>query len=134
MIDLLNKVFHIEEDDPSEKVKFKVETGIEALIGKRRDVLPYLGSLYTLEYPELKDVSPELWKNRLQEAIQAMLSALAKKDRTVFFLEDLHWADPSSVELLRRACLEIRQPAIVLCVYRPSFSLFASHQFVAFED
>jgi len=32
------------------------------------------------------------------------------------------------VELLRRACLEIRQPAIVLCVYRPIFSLFKSHQ------
>ena len=26
------------------------------------------------------------------------------------------------------ACLEIRQPAIVLCVYRPTFSLFTSHQ------
>ena len=128
VIDLLNKVFHIEEDDPSEKVRFKVETGIEALVGRRQDVIPYLGSLYTLEYPELKDVSPELWKNRLQEAIQTILSTLAKKDRTIFFLEDLHWADPSSVELLRRACLEIRQPAIVLCVYRPTFNLFASHQ------
>jgi tetratricopeptide (TPR) repeat protein len=32
------------------------------------------------------------------------------------------------VELLRRACLEIRQPAIVLCVFRPPFSLFTSHQ------
>jgi class 3 adenylate cyclase/tetratricopeptide (TPR) repeat protein len=128
VIDLLNKVFRIEEDDPSEKVKAKVESGIEALLGKRQDVIPYLGSLYTLEYPELKDVSPELWKNRLQEAVQAILSALAKKGRTVFFLEDLHWADPSSVELIRRACLEIRQPAIVLCVYRPIFSLFTSHQ------
>jgi len=35
---------------------------------------------------------------------------------------------PSFVELLRRACLEIRQPAIVLCVYRPTFNLFTSHQ------
>ena len=29
---------------------------------------------------------------------------------------------------MRHACLEIRQPAIVLCVYRPSFSLFRSGQ------
>jgi tetratricopeptide (TPR) repeat protein len=29
---------------------------------------------------------------------------------------------------LRRACLEIRQPAIVLCAYRPTFSLFTGNQ------
>ena len=91
-------------------------------------MIPYVGGLYSLSYPEVEDVSPEFWKSRLQEAIQAILMALAKRAPTVFFLEDLHWADPSFVELLRRACLEIRQPAIVLCVYRPSFSLFSSHQ------
>jgi len=128
LIDLLNKVFQIEEDDPFENVRVKVETGAEDLVGRGPGIIPYVGSLYTLDYPGLQDVSPELWKNRLQEAIQAILSALAKKARTVFFLEDLHWADPSSVELLRRACLEIRQPAIVLCVFRPPFSLFTSHQ------
>jgi tetratricopeptide (TPR) repeat protein len=30
--------------------------------------------------------------------------------------------------MLRRTCLELRQAAIVLCVYRPTFSLFTSHQ------
>ncbi|MBW2031360.1 MAG: hypothetical protein JRJ31_20055, partial [Deltaproteobacteria bacterium] len=49
-------------------------------------------------------------------------------------LEDLHWADISFVELLRRACLEIRQPAIVLCVYRPTFSLFTSHQLASVRE
>ncbi len=87
-----------------------------------------MGGLYSLSYPEVEDVSPEFWKSRLQEATQAIFSALAKRALTVFFLEDLHWADPSFAELLRRACLEIRQPAIVLCVYRPTFSLFTSHQ------
>jgi predicted ATPase len=32
------------------------------------------------------------------------------------------------VELVRRACLDLRQPAIVLCAYRPTFSLFTGHQ------
>jgi tetratricopeptide (TPR) repeat protein len=81
-----------------------------------------------LSYPEVEEVSPEFWKSHLQEAIRAILTALAGKSPTVFFLEDLHWADPSFVELLQRACLEIQQPAIVLCIYRPTFSLFSSHQ------
>jgi tetratricopeptide (TPR) repeat protein len=128
LIDLLNRVLHIEENDPLEKVREKVERGIENLIGKQEEIIPYVGSLYSLSYPEVEDVSPEFWKSRLQSAVKAILSALAKKTSTIYFLEDLHWADPSFVELLRQACLEIREPAIVLCVYRPSFSLFMGHQ------
>jgi class 3 adenylate cyclase/tetratricopeptide (TPR) repeat protein len=128
LIDLLNRVFQIEEGDPPENVREKVGSGIEHLVGKKEDVVPYVGSLYSLSYPQVEDVSPEFWRSSLQEATQAILSALAQRSLTIFFLEDLHWSDPSFVELLRRTCLEIRQPAIVLCVYRPTFSLFTSHQ------
>jgi len=128
LINLLNGVFHIEEKDSSEKIKEKIESGIKELIENSGEIVPYVGNLYALTYPELKDVSAELWKNRLEEAVQAILAALAKRAPTVFLLEDLHWADRSFVDLLRRALLEFRQPAIVLCVYRPAFSLFTSHQ------
>jgi len=128
LIDLLNRVLKIEEGDPPSKVKEKVESGIEDLIGKKESVVPFVGSLYSLRYPEVEDVSPEFWKSRLQDAVQAILSAIAKRAPTIFFHEDLHWADPSFVELLRKALTEIRQPAIVLCAYRPTFSLFTSHQ------
>ena len=111
-----------------ENVRRKIESGVEHLIGGGEAFIPYVGSLYSLSYPEVDDVSPQFWKFRLREAVLAILTAIAKKSPTIFFLEDLHWADPSLVELLRNALLEIRQPAIVLCVYRPVFSLFTSHQ------
>ncbi len=128
LIDLLNRVLNIEENDPPEKVREKVESGIKQLVSKKQEVIPYVGGLYSLHYPDVEDVSPEFWRSHLQEAIQQILEALARTVRTVFFLEDLHWADPSFVELLRRACLEFRQPAIFLCTYRPTFSLFTSQQ------
>jgi class 3 adenylate cyclase len=128
LIDLLNRVLHIEENDLPEKVRGKVESGIEHLVGNQDDVVPYVGSLYSLSYSKVEKVSPEFWKSRLQSAVKAILSAIAREAPTIYFLEDLHWADPSFVELLRQACLEIREPAIVLCVYRPTFSLFTSHQ------
>jgi class 3 adenylate cyclase/tetratricopeptide (TPR) repeat protein len=128
LINLLNGVFHIEERDSSEDIREKIESGIKGITGNSREMVPYVGNLYALTYPELENVSAELWKNRLIEAIKAIFTALAKKAPTVFFLEDLHWADHSFVDLLRRALMEIRQPAIVLCVYRPAFNLFASHQ------
>jgi class 3 adenylate cyclase/tetratricopeptide (TPR) repeat protein len=128
LIDLLNRVLRIEEGDPPENVKRKIESGIEHLIGNRESIVPFVGSLYSLPYPEVETVSPEFWKSRLQEAIQTILSALAKQAPTIFFHEDLHWADPSFVQLLRNALMVIRQPAIVLCAYRPPFSLFSTHQ------
>jgi class 3 adenylate cyclase/tetratricopeptide (TPR) repeat protein len=128
VIDLLRRVFHIEEGDAVESLQEKLESGIKQLVEDHVDVIPYVGGLYSLSYPEVEQVSPEFWKSSLHEAIHAILTALAKRRPTVFFLEDLHWADPSFVELLRHACLTIRQPAIVLCVYRPTFSLFTSHQ------
>ena len=87
-----------------------------------------MASLYAISYPEVEDVSPEFWKSRLQDAVQTILSALARRTPTVFCLEDLHWADPSFVELVRNLLLQVPNPAIVICVYRPTFNLFASHQ------
>jgi tetratricopeptide (TPR) repeat protein len=121
-------MLHIEEKDSPENVREKIESGLESLVGHQDDIIPYVGGLYSLSYPEANGVNPEQWKSRLQAAILAILSAIAEKAPTVFFFDDLHWADPSSVGLLRRACLEIRQPAIVLCAYRPTFSLFTGHQ------
>ncbi|MGD8763921.1 MAG: adenylate/guanylate cyclase domain-containing protein, partial [Desulfobacteraceae bacterium] len=128
LIDMLNRLFKIDEGDSSEKVRSQLESGIKELIGDNDDMVPYIGGLYSLDYEKLEEVSPEFWKTHLQTAIQTILTTLAKKAPTIFFLEDLHWADPSFVELFRKTCLEMRQPAIVLCVYRPTFTLFTSHQ------
>ncbi|MEJ2099277.1 MAG: adenylate/guanylate cyclase domain-containing protein [Desulfobacterales bacterium] len=53
LIDLLNRVLHIEDNDPQERVKAKVESGIEQLLGKNQDAAPYVGGLYSLNYPEV---------------------------------------------------------------------------------
>ncbi len=128
LMNLLNGLFLVEEGDASEKIREKIESGIKRITGNGGEMVPYVGNLYALPYQELEDVSAELWKHRLEEAVKAVLTALANRSPTIFLLEDLHWADRSFVELLRRALLEIREPAIVLCVSRPIFSLFTGHQ------
>lgn len=109
LIDFLNRVFQIEEGDPPEKVRKRVESGIKSMIGTKEDIVPYIGSLYSLSYPEVEDVSPEFWKSQLQNAIQPIFSALTRRAPTIFFLEDLHWADPSFIEFLRYTLLEVRE-------------------------
>jgi tetratricopeptide (TPR) repeat protein len=110
-------------------VRDKIESGVENLVSrKKQEVLPYVGSLYSLSYPEIEEVSPEFWKSRLQEAIHEILAALSQRGPTIICLEDLQWADPSSMALLRFLLSEYRYPALFLCTYRPPLSLFTSHE------
>ena len=128
LIDLLNHLFGMKEGDLPENVKERIETGIENLIDKRKNIIPYVGSLYSLTYPEIEEVSPEFWKSRLQEAIQTILSEMTQRAPTIICLEDLHWADPSFMDLLRFILWEFRDAALFLCTYRPPFALFTGHQ------
>ncbi len=128
LIDLLNRGLQIEEGDSPEIVKNKIESSIVDLTGKKANLVPYIGSLYALTYPEIEGVSPEFWKARLQEAVQAILGALAQRAPTVICLEDIHWADPSSLELVRLILPDFKYPVLFLCVYRPPFTLFTSNE------
>jgi len=131
LIDLLNRTWQIEEGDPPEMVRKKVEAGIERLIGKQGDIAPYVGSLYALSYPEIEGVSPEFWRSGLSKAVQAILSALAQSGPTIICLEDIQWADPSSLDLLRLILAEFKDPVLFICAYRLPLRLFTGHQLSA---
>jgi len=127
-IDLFSRAWQIEDGDSSETVRKKVEYGITSLLGSEEGMIPYIGTLYSLSYPEIEGTSPEIWKSRLHAGVQSILSALTRRGPTVICLEDLHWADSSSIELLRFILKDFQIPAVFLCAYRPPFSLFTSHQ------
>ncbi|MGD9288985.1 MAG: adenylate/guanylate cyclase domain-containing protein [Desulfobacterales bacterium] len=128
LINLLSRSLQIEEGNPSEEIRKKVETGLRILIKENQNLIPYVGSLFSLSYAEIEDVSPEHWKAQLQRTIKIVLRALTERAPTVVCLEDLHWADPSFLELIRILISEFRKPTLFLCVYRPIISLFTGDQ------
>jgi len=134
LINLLSRAFQVKEGDSQEKVRLKVESGIEILIGKKADVIPYIGNLFSLSYPEVEGISPDSWKYHLQKAVNEILSALAQRAPTVICFEDLHWADPSSLEFFRMLLTQTRHPALFLCAYRPNINLFTDFQLGALGD
>jgi len=125
--DMMRRALKIEEGDPPSVIREKVENRIERLLGRRGDIIPYIGSLFALTYPEMEGISPDSWKSYLHKAVQEYLSAAVRRAPTVFCLEDIHWGDPSSIELLRAILSGGRHPAIFLCLYRPPFSLLPGH-------
>jgi class 3 adenylate cyclase/tetratricopeptide (TPR) repeat protein len=133
LIDLLNQAWQIEETDGLEVVRKKIELGVERLTGKREDIVPYIGSLYSIKYSEIEGIDPEVWKLHLRKAVEAIFTAITRRGPTIIFFEDLHWADPSSIELLRSILTESLSPALFLCAYRPPFALFTGSQRSAME-
>ncbi|MBN1190170.1 MAG: AAA family ATPase [Dehalococcoidales bacterium] len=124
LVDLFSRLWNIKENEPVQVVKAKIEEKILSLGIKDMEVIPYLGSLFGLEYPETEKIEPELWKHRLFRSIYLTLLALAEQKAMVIFLEDLHWADPSTTELFLFLSKELRTSVLLLVTYRPSFSLF----------
>ena len=124
MIDLLNRALGVADADSPTTVRWKIEKGVERVVGKGTDLVPYIGSLLSLSYPEVENMSPDSWKFQVRRSISTVLAQLIRKGPTVICLEDLHWADPSSIELLRYIISEFKDLAVFLCTYRPPFQLF----------
>ena len=127
LIDLLSRTFGIDESDSPEVVKEKIESGLN-IVENKDDVVPFVGSLYNLKYQQLDGISPEIWKSQLQKAILEILTVMAQRAPTIICLEDLHWADPSSLDLIRFLLSDFRYPALVICVYRPTLTLLSNQQ------
>ncbi len=121
---LLTNAFQIREGDNPDQIRKKVEAGVEALLWDKPEAKQYLGSLFSLNYAEIDEVSPEFWRSQLHQSVQQIVEAVAGRGPTVMLFEDLHWADESFIELLHLLLQNTQRPVLFLCVYRPSFNLF----------
>jgi len=124
LIDLCSREFKINESDPPEVVRKKLATGISRLVDDTRTVLPFISPLYAVDATDAKALNPQFWKLKLQDATRDILTTLAHIGPTIICLEDLHWADPSFMEMLRGILSGFTCPVLFICVYRPDIRLF----------
>lgn len=94
------------------KQKIKDLTGTDA-------IYPYLATLCGLD-AKIKDSSPEVLKARLFETALLLVSKTAYHHPIVICIEDLHWADQSSIDLLRFLLSDdqISYPCFYILSYR----------------
>ncbi|MFN2302955.1 MAG: adenylate/guanylate cyclase domain-containing protein, partial [Anaerolineales bacterium] len=128
LANMLAYIFRIEEVDSQDQIRRKIESGLAGLIGQNTTAVHYIGGLFSIQYPETKNVSPEYWKSKLYDAVYQILNALASHGPTIICFEDQHWADPSTVAMLTQLLSGFSESVLFLCVYRPGFDLFADNQ------
>ena len=112
-------------DKPGERL-----AKLEALLAQGAEQLdeaaPLVGALLGIptdeRYPAL-NLSPERQKQRTFEILIEQLAGLARERPVLQLYEDLHWADPSTLELLDMLVERARvQPILVVMTHRAQFS------------
>jgi class 3 adenylate cyclase len=72
-------------------------------------------------YPALEP-APQQRRQKTLEALTAQLEALSRSNPVLMIFEDVHWIDPTSVEVLGRSVERLKTLGVLLIVtYRPEF-------------
>jgi class 3 adenylate cyclase/tetratricopeptide (TPR) repeat protein len=73
-------------------------------------------------YPE-RELTPPQRRQRMLEALTAQLEQLARKDPALMIFEDIHWIDPTSLEVLNRTVNRVKTlPVLLIVTFRPEFN------------
>lgn len=84
-------------------------------------IAPLLGLSVPAHYPPLL-LSMEQQRRKAIAALAAWLVALARQQPLVYVLEDLHWIDPSTLEVLDALVAAVAsEPVLLLFTARPTF-------------
>jgi class 3 adenylate cyclase/predicted ATPase len=126
VIDLLQRMFRLMPDDSQQEKLDRLEGALAPYHGVRPDALQLFASLLSIplgdRFPP-RAMSPERHRHQTLEALSAVLMELAVRQPVLLTVEDLHWVDPSTLELL--TLLMDRVPtAAILALYtcRPTFA------------
>src|SRR6516225_8501199 len=115
----------IGSDDPPSRRLNKLEAIVAIRGPGRQSAMPLLAALLAIptgeSYPPIT-LTPLQQRRQTLAALLDQLEALAQRQPVLVVFEDVHWADPTSVELLDLMVERIRRLAILtLITFRPEF-------------
>ena len=124
--DLFRSWLGVGDDEPELRVRVALRRHLDRLPGVgAEEVVPYLAALLGLapatgEAERLEELSPEALQYRTFEVVRTTLRRLADDGPVALAFEDLHWADPTSLQLLQELIGDTEHAALlVVCTMRP---------------
>ncbi|MDY6789823.1 MAG: adenylate/guanylate cyclase domain-containing protein [Thermodesulfobacteriota bacterium] len=120
--DILKSEFAITDDESSEAARKKVKAGLKAYEADENLTLPYLLEVLSVKDSGIDDIplSPETKKDRIFEAVKLLVLKGSAIRPLVLAIEDLHWMDKSSEEMIKDLISSISGHRVLLILtYRP---------------
>lgn len=128
IIGLLKQWMRIRSSDKDSAAEKKLETAIRALFPDRvGEVLPFIATLMGLKLSEkyqkrIKGIEGEALENLILKSARDLLIRTCELTRLVIVIDDLHWADTSTVELLIPLLrLTETQSVLWINLFRPGY-------------
>ena len=124
--DFLQRDLQWQQDDTPEQRLEKLERELSQYRLVVEESVPLFATLLSLPIPENRypslNLSPQRQRQKTLETIVAILLELAERHPVLFVLEDLHWTDPTTLELINLLIDQIpTAPMLVLLTCRPHF-------------
>jgi TOMM system kinase/cyclase fusion protein len=126
VIDLLHRAFRIERGEPDASRLAKVETGLASVAAAVPDAVAIYAGLLSIPLPAGQPaplLSPEAQRQRTQDVLLRVLLLTAQRRPVLVVVEDLHWIDPSTLEVMKTI---VEQAAtarlLVVLTARPEFT------------
>lgn len=123
----LREAYGVAPEDTLEVARRKFASGLTALGVEAEEtavLTPLLGHVLGLESGsgELGDIEPEQLKRQMFLVARTLFERRLQQGPLMLVVEDLHWADAASVELLRAMVDRLAdRPIMLLLAYRPTF-------------
>jgi predicted ATPase len=127
VIEHLLQVLQFERTDPPETKLAKLEQGLQTCRLPHEEVVPLFGALLAVPLPAecypARTISPQQQRQQTQDALVAWLLEEAARRPVLAVWEDLHWADPTTLELLGLLVEQTPTAAMLhVLTFRPEFS------------
>ena len=125
VIDHLHRLLRWHHDAPPAETLRTLEAALAASGLALSEAVPLLAALLSLplpaSYPPLT-LTPQRQRQRMLDTLLAWLFAEAQRQPILLVVEDLHWVDPSTLELLSLLMEQSAQARLCLVLtYRPEF-------------
>ncbi len=121
LVDLVSNAIGVGERDTQDSIASKLRSEIGVLVEDVDRILDPFVRLFGLPEREEAALEKDSFQDRLLESLVAVVSGLCRRAPTVLVLQDLHWADPSTVRIVADLLETVTAPVVVVANYRPSF-------------
>ncbi len=126
VLGLLEAGFLFSQDDLPEQKIVKMEGALQAAGFSLSDVVPLFATLLSVPLPDRyvpSQLSSEAQRKATLESLVGWLLAVSIEQPVALVMEDLHWSDPSTLELLGMLIEQVSSARILLLfTFRPDFA------------
>ena len=122
--DLSRRYAGITDEDSEARARSRLRQGLHRVLPGGLEADALVASMLGMRLQEnetnfLADLTPTATRDRLFALIEDLIRRLARQRPTILAMEDLHWADDSSMELIQHLLRLVREvPVTIVGVFR----------------